>query len=630
MHFLTDEELIAQPIGQFWEFDIEVFKNFLFIAFKKWNAEEFLVFYSDENTKLDVPKLEWFLSFQKLVGFNSWNFDLLILAGAIATGGNPADTKRFCDQIIIDKVRHNDFTRKFNVKLPILNQHIDLMEVCPLKGGLKLYGARLHAPKIQDIPVHPESFLTEEQKGQVGNYCLNDLRINELIHNELIQELKLREVMGELYEIDLMSRSDAQIAERVMGAEIQKRTGNRVEKPLIPPGTVYRYAVPDWMFFQTERIQKLLEDVRQAEFVVGAKGACTLPKELEGREVVIGKGVYRLGIGGLHSSEKCQALVSTEERVLVDRDVASYYPAIILNQRLFPEHIGPVFIDVYQEVVDRRLEAKKVKSPEADSLKIVINGTYGKFGSRWSILYAPQLSIQVTMTGQLALLMLIEAAELAGFTVVSANTDGMVFYVKREEKEALDHLIYQWEMHTGFTTEETIYSGLYSRDVNNYVAIKEDGKAKTKGAYLLPEKIFRFHKNPDCNIVSKAVIEYLTKGTLIEQTIADSRDITDFVTVRSVTGGAVWAGQEVGKVVRWYYSRHCTQAIHYGPGSDKEGDKVPSSEGARVVQELPTIFPDDIDYPLYISMAQKALLEIGAIRPETDDQFIFSLSELED
>ena len=34
--------------------------------------------------------------------------------------------------------------------------------------------------------------------------------------------------------------------------------------------------------------------------------------------------------------------------------------------------------------------------------------------------------IQTTVTGQLALLMLIENIELAGFTVVSANTDGIV------------------------------------------------------------------------------------------------------------------------------------------------------------------------------------------------------------
>lgn len=60
------------------------------------------------------------------------------------------------------------------------------------------------------------------------------------------------------------------------------------------------------------------------------------------------------------------------------------------------------------------------------TFKIVLNGTFGKLGSKYSFLYSPNLMIQVTITGQLALLMLIEALEAAGISVVSANTDGIV------------------------------------------------------------------------------------------------------------------------------------------------------------------------------------------------------------
>src|SRR3546814_14028970 len=52
--------------------------------------------------------------------------------------------------------------------------------------------------------------------------------------------------------------------------------------------------------------------------------------------------------------------------------------------------------------------------PVADSLKIVINGSFGKFGSKYSILYAPNFLTQTTLTGQLSILLLIEMLEMAG------------------------------------------------------------------------------------------------------------------------------------------------------------------------------------------------------------------------
>lgn len=46
-------------------------------------------------------------------------------------------------------------------------------------------------------------------------------------------------------------------------------------------------------------------------------------------------------------------------------------------------------------------------------------------------------------------------------------------------------VITEWEQKTGLNTEETEYKAIYSRDVNNYVAVKKDGKTKNKGAFAL-------------------------------------------------------------------------------------------------------------------------------------------------
>lgn len=625
--FVSDEELRAIPIGAKWVFDIEVYRNFTFIAFERLDTNETVVFVGDENTPIQLDKLNWLLGRGTFIGFNSANYDLLILA-AVISGADSQRIKDINDQIIIDKVRSFGFEKKFKMPLPNI-RHIDVMEVCPLKGGLKTYAARLHAAKIQELPISADRFLSAEEKVSVGNYCLNDLQLTKLIYNELSEQFKLREVMSERYGVDLNSKSDAQIAERVIGSELSNLTGTKVPKqPELAPGTPFRFTVQPWMGFASPALQTLLTDIGKATFSLGESGAIESPPELRGRKVHIGKATYTVGIGGLHSTEKCQTVKANQDSgmLLVDRDVASYYPAIVLNQGLYPEHLGPNFLEVYASIVEQRLAAKRAGlKADADSLKIVINGSFGKFGSKYSILYSPQLVIQVTLTGQIALLMLIEAAEQRGMRVVSANTDGMVFHIPDHRKAELDALIASWEAHTKFETEETLYQGLYSRDVNNYIAIKGDGKAKTKGAFLLPEGSFKFHKNPDANIVTLACIEYLRNGTMLEKTIGECQDIREFIVVRSVTDGANWTGEYVGKVCRWYYSRHCSESLT----NAKSGDKVPNSEGARPCQVLPTSFPEDVDFGYYLSLAQKALVEMGAVAPESDLQFLFSREEME-
>ena len=150
-----------------------------------------------------------------------------------------------------------------------------------------------------------------------------------------------------------------------------------------------------------------------------------MPKEIRGLRIKMGCSTYKMGIGGLHSMEKRASHYADDEVVLRDADVGAFYPALILLCGLYPEHLGPEFLDVYRSIRERRMAAKRAKDKVTDmTLKIVLNGTFGKLGSKWSFLYAPNLMIQVTITGQLALLMLIEDLEQAD-SVISANTDGM-------------------------------------------------------------------------------------------------------------------------------------------------------------------------------------------------------------
>lgn len=247
----------------------------------------------------------------------------------------------------------------------------------------------------------------------------------------------------------------------------------------------------------------------------------------------------------------------------------------------------------------------------SEAQKIQLNGSFGKFGSPYSVLYSPDLMIQTTVTGQLAVLMLIEELELRGFSVVSANTDGFVTSVPHERRDEFNALMIEWEWATGFYTEETEYKALYSRDVNNYISFTTSGKVKAKGAFAPAgpgqKGAAGMKKNPACEITIDAVVAYLKDGTLLEDTIHDCEDIRKFVTIQRVTGGAEKDGEYLGKAIRWYYSTDTKTPIT----RKMNGNLVPSSMGAMPCLELPDELPDDIDYDWYIRESVAILQDIG-------------------
>ena len=583
-------------------FDVECYANYFLVAFQSLTSGKVTFVERFNGAVLDIAKLRWLMENFTLVSFNGWNYDIPIISLALAGKGND-QLKYAANEIIVQGARPSDVLKTMKVKT-LRPDHIDLIEVAPLRASLKIYGGRLHARKMQDLPFHPEVLLTPEQMAIVRWYCVNDLANTGTLHEALKEPLVLREALGAEYTLDLRSRSDAQIAESVISEELEKISGHRITRPVIEVGTVYKYKVPSFIRYQSELMNWALGIVARANFVVSEEGNVGMPPELKELKLQIAGGVYRMGIGGLHSSEVKAAHFADADTLLVDRDVESYYPRIILNQGLYPTHLGTPFLRVYQSLVDRRLHAKHTGNKAvADSLKITINGSFGKLGSRYSVLYSPDLLIQVTVTGQLSLLMLIERLELQGITVVSANTDGIVIKCKKGRRQELDAIIAQWERDTNFKTEETSYVAVYSRDVNNYIAVKPDGTAKTKGAYGKTG----LQKNPTNQICTDAVIALVTKGVPIATTIRGCTDIRKFVSVRTVKGGAVKDGVFLGKSIRWYYAAGEEGEIVYADS----GNRVPRSEGAKPLMELPPAFPSDVDLEWYIREAESMLEDLA-------------------
>lgn len=585
--------------------DSEIYRNYFLLSFFDPTTDKTINFERYDSHDFDRAKLQRVMSSYTTVSFNGNNFDMPIIVAALA-GWSNEKLKKLCDDIIKSNLPAWQITRRYGLDVPQNWDHIDIIEVAPGQSGLKIYGARLHCPTIQDLPIEPDATISSEQRETLRDYCVNDLRTTWALYKSLEKQIALRCSMSEQYGVDLRSKSDAQIAETVIKSELHRMTGRDYRKPEMADDVTFRYLNPKIISFQTQQLKDIFKTVLSIPFGLSANGSVKMPDELAKAQIKIGNSTYSLGIGGLHSCEKSQLVKADAQHELLDLDVASYYPSIILQQNLAPKSMGVPFLKVYQSIVTRRLEAKHRKDKvTADTLKICVNGSFGKLGSKWSALYAPDLMIQTTITGQLALLMLIESLELAGISVVSANTDGVVIRCPKSKANDLADIAFDWMLSTSYELERADYKLIASRDVNNYVAVKTDGEIKRKGVFADGG----LSKNPDCNIVFTAVAEYLATGKAIESTVRECQDVRQFLTVRKVTGGAVWRGEYLGKAVRFYYSSATPSDVNIEYA--KNSNKVPKSDGARPMMTLSDSLPTDIDYGRYIAAAKELLKDVG-------------------
>ncbi len=626
-------------------FDIECLGNYFLCMFRRLSDGKVIYFEKYNDSPLDTHSLESIMRKYTLVSFNGLKYDQLIVEAAVR-GFSNANLKAMSDKIIGENLQPWQARKQFGIRQMNVD-HIDLIEVAPLKAGLKLYGARIHCKNLQDMPIHHDDLMTDEKLPMMREYCEYDNEDTADLYKELKGQVALRTEMSKKYDVDLRSKSDAQIAETV----IKHSLGGKVKKPSIPKGTVYRYTGPSYLDkFQTPELIELVRLYRSLPITIGNSGHCELifnPDEVRLAEgynednllekgdegfmkvtpkkqltIEVGGTKYVVGIGGIHSKEKAVTHKSDEVYQIRDVDVEAFYPNIIRNNKYFPKHIGPKFLDIYGGIIDKRIAAKRSGDKVTNqSLKIVINGSFGKLGIKYSILSAPDLMSNVTITGHLTLLLLIERFVLAGISVLSANTDGIVIRMPRDREEEARDIIADWELDTAYDMEETDYDLLASRSVNAYIAVKSgevdpatpfndgDFHLKGKGEYAdQRDSFYRLRSNPDCYICDEAVKRFLKCGTPIEETITGCRDIRKFLVVRTVTKGGRKGDEYLGKVVRWYYGEGEEDCIR----NVESGAKIAKSDGAIPLMKLKEgYFPGNVDFARYCEKARETLANIG-------------------
>lgn len=226
----------------------------------------------------------------------------------------------------------------------------------------------------------------------------------------------------------------------------------------------------------------------------------------------------------------------------------SFYPSIMDSFKIAPAHLNKgVFVKLIHYLKETRLKAKyayKHNLPDVipgvpnkvamEALKIVINAIYGKLGFEKGMLYDRLAQMQVTINGQLMILMLIEELELNGIHCVSGNTDGIVVKLYKDKFEDFERITKAWEEMTNMTADSEDYEIYANRDINNYLIRELNGHVTQKGDY--DPEMYRndLKKGYDMPIVSKAASEYFLNGTPIMETIMACTNILDFCKTQNI------------------------------------------------------------------------------------------------
>ena len=485
---------------------------------------------------------------------------------------------------------------------------------------------------IQDMPIHHSTEIkTLKQIDSIIGYCINDVASTKAIMYRSKKQIALRQELTKEYNIDLFSASEPRIAKELFAMFLSKKTG--IKKYDLKKMRTYRskLIVNDLLLpnikFKTATFQRLVSKFRDLELD---------PHDLKGsfKYSVRYKGITtHFGLGGVHGARK-DIYTSNDEYVIMSSDVTSFYPNLAIRNKWSPLHLPKEeFCDQYEWFFNERKKIPK-SDPRNYVYKIVLNSTYGLSNDENSFLYDPELTMRITLNGQLSLMMLYEmiCERIPNAVPLMQNTDGLETRIPRKYVDEYMEICKEWEDITSLQLEHDTYQKVVLADVNNYIALKEGKDFKTKAIGRFVFEDLPLHKNKSFLCIRKAMYDYFIYGKDPEQSIKENKNIFDFCGGVKAKGDWKFFEEHVingehkrdplQKTVRYYISNKGSKTL-----------KIHSLDG-RVAQVeagkwLQTMFIDyiekpfenyDINYDFYI---QKAKKEIEALEPKTNQLQLF-------
>lgn len=400
--------------------------------------------------------------------------------------------------------------------------------------SLKALEFNMRSHNIEDLPFTPGEPVGVHNYPTLRRYNKHDTSETKKFYHHSLDAISMREELSVKYNKNFLNHNDTKIGkdyfimklEEAIPGSCYYHDGLRKQ-----PRQTVRASIPlvnvvfDYIKFEQSEFNRILQYFK-SQTITETKGVFKdLHCEINGFE-------YHFGSGGIHGSVKSQIVRNDDEFMIIDIDVASYYPNLAIANQLYPEHLSDQFCLIYQDVYNQRKATDK-KSPENAMLKLALNGVYGDSNNIYSPFYDPAYTMAITINGQLLLCMLAEQLiKIPDLMMIQINTDGLTVKVNRHFKEQVDTICRWWENFTLLQLELVEYKAMYIRDVNNYIGEYTDGKLKRKGAYahnLDDKRELPWHKDHSALVVKKAAESALVRNIPPEQFIKNHNDVMDFM-----------------------------------------------------------------------------------------------------
>ena len=607
----------------YYEFEVSNKKNELdsFITFAEAHNMHYWVGYN--NLRFDSQVLEWIFR-----NADNWH-ELSTLEITAKIAQKAADVIHDANFDVFPEYREHELSLK-QLDLFKINHYDNKNR----RVSLKRLEFEMDFENIEEMPVHhTKTNMTPTERHITRTYCKNDVMAtyefykittgdtNHPLYKQNNQ-IELRQDIFEEFGIPCLNYSDSKIGDEMIKKFYIQEKGiqyNELPRKGYFRKSIYvKNCIAPYVKFETTMLKDFLSKIKKMEM--------GMTDDFQ-EDIVFYDNTYTFAKGGLHSVNGPKIFEANDEYSIVDWDVSSYYPAIIINNGKFPAHLGKEFLRGYKQMFDKRLELKPLAKKDkrikgiVGALKLAVNSVYGKSSDMQSWIYDRQLTMFTTITGELSLMMLIEKYELNGIHVISANTDGVTILVKNTSFDKMYEINKWWCDITQYELERTDYSKIIFSTVNDYLAIKTDGEIKKKGDFLTD---FELHKNKSGRIINIALEQYYVQGVPIDTTIRNHTNLYDFCIRQKATKDFHYEGinRQTGekevydKLIRYYISNQGVKLMKVKNEScQTNAAKISQVEAgewlATVCNYLPKNSPvSDVNYEYYIEKANRIVNKI--------------------
>lgn len=594
-----------------WVYDIETYPNIFTALFIHAATGMELLFEISDRMNQRQELVEFMMNLGRSggrgVGFNNLSFDYPVLHYVAMNAG--CDVRNIYDKAMSQIKPAGQWPERIWDRDQIFQQ-VDLYKIHHFDNksksqSLKGLEIAMRSKNVVDLPFPVGAELSDEQKDVLIKYNRHDVLETGKFYVRSLSAIHLREDLSRSFSKNFINMSDVKMGETILVTEMKKRGidcyhADGSKKQTVRKGIKLSEVILPYIRYENPEFDRVLQFLK-TQTIYETKGAfkgLVLP--------VVGGLEFAFGKGGMHASIERSTVLSDDEGVIIDADVASFYPNYAIANRIYPAHLGEAYCDAYLGVYQTRKTYSK-DQPENGAFKLALNGAYGGSNNEHSPFFDPQYTMSTTINGQLMLCMLAEQLiKIPGTMLIQVNTDGITFKCPREHVEHAKSLFRWWEGVTKLELEDVEYSKMCIRDVNSYLAVKTNGKVKRIGAYAYvtadddpATREVPYHKDPSALVIPKAAEAALVHGKDIREFITSHRDPFDFMLRAKVPRGSQlmlrWTQwdveQELQHITRYFVSRNGGSLVKVSPPTETPGTwkrkaKVPDEMYLAVMAEI--------------------------------------------